>query len=73
MKLEDEIVTSPLSCSLDIRGRRVVIKVFKGAFFEDEWLFELIEDQHTFNVSETGYRCDRDAVNAALRSIVASI
>ncbi|WP_187290836.1 hypothetical protein [Hyphomicrobium denitrificans] len=58
---------------MDIRGRHVVIRVFKGAFFEDEWFFELIEDQYSFNVSETGFPSDRDALDAALRCILASI
>jgi hypothetical protein len=69
MWLEDAVVTSRLSRSLTIAGRHIVVNVFRGAFIDDDWFFEIIENENRSDVSESGFPSDRDALNAALRSI----
>lgn len=68
MKVEDEIVTSPLSRAIDVNGKHLTVNVYKGAFDEDEWLFEVVSDGGA-DVSETMYTSDRAALEAALQSI----
>lgn len=72
MKAEDEIVTSTLSRSLDIGGKHVMINVYRGAFSDDDWFYEVVDaDGHT-DVSEYMYDTDKDALEAALRAVQTS-
>jgi len=68
MKVEDEIVTSPLSRAIDVNGKHLTVNVYKGAFDEDEWLFEVIGDGGA-DVSEMMYTSDEAALEAALQRI----
>ena len=68
MKVEDKIVTSPLSKTIHVNGKHLTVNVYKGAFDEDEWLFEVVGDGRA-DVSETMYTSDKDALEAALQSI----
>jgi len=68
MKVEDKIVTSPLSRAIHVNGKHLTVNVYKGAFDEDEWLFEVVGDGRA-DVSETMYTSDKDALEAALQSI----
>lgn len=72
MKAEDEIVTSPLSRAIDINGKHLRVNVYKGAFEEDEWLFEVVQSDGQADVSSTMYGSDRDALDAALQSLKTS-
>jgi hypothetical protein len=72
MRAEDRVVTSPLSRSLHIHGKHMTITVFKGILLEDDWLFDVTDDEGNLNVSPDAYDTDRDALDAALRSLRSS-
>jgi hypothetical protein len=69
MKAEDEVVTSPLSRTLDIGDQHLMINVFKGALADDEWLFEVVDSQGHADISHEMYPTDQAALNAALQTI----
>lgn len=72
MKAEDEVVTSSLSRSLDIGGKHLVINVYRGAFSDDNWFYEVVDADGHADVSEHMYNSDNDAFEAALRAVQAS-
>ena len=69
MKQEDLIVTSPLSRELDFGNQHLVISVFRGAFEDDDWLFEVIDSQGRTDISQEMYPSDQAALDAALQAI----
>lgn len=69
MNVEDEVVTSPLSRTIDINGKHLMVNVYKGAFEEDEWSFEVVQSDGHAEVSPMMYTSDRDALEAALQVI----
>jgi len=69
MKQEDLIVTSPLSRELDVGNRHLVISVFRGAFEDDDWLFEVVDNNGCADISQEMYSSDQAALDAALRAI----
>lgn len=71
MKAEDEVVTSPLSRKLDLGDKHLMINVFKGTLADDDWLFEVVDDQGRADISTGTYATDEAALRAALNSIQA--
>jgi hypothetical protein len=47
-----------------------VINVFKGAFDDDDWFFEVIDDQGNTEISDHMYRTDQAALEAAIPTFV---
>lgn len=72
MKAEDEVVTSSLSRTLDVGGKHLVINVYRGAFSDDDWFYEVVDANGHADVSEYMYDTDEDALEAALRAVHAS-
>ena len=66
MKAEDKVITSPLSRAVDIGGQHLVINVYKGAFDDDPWFFEILDSHGLADISQEMYVTDRDAFDAAL-------
>jgi hypothetical protein len=46
-----------------------MVNVYKGAFEEDEWSFEVVQSDGHAEVSPMMYTSDRDALEAALQVI----
>ncbi|MBS0268948.1 MAG: hypothetical protein JSS54_08205 [Proteobacteria bacterium] len=69
MKQEDLIVTSPLSRELDVGNQHLVICVFRGAFEDDDWLFEVVDSSGRTDISQEMYSSDQAALEAALQAI----
>ena len=51
MRAEDRVVTSSLSRSIHIHGKHMTITVFKGILLDDDWLFEVADDEGYLDVS----------------------
>ena len=43
MREEDEVVISPLSCTIDRNGKHVQINIYRGTLAGDDWICEVIE------------------------------
>ncbi|MBS0250433.1 MAG: hypothetical protein JSR78_05145 [Proteobacteria bacterium] len=69
MKAEDEVVTSPLSRSLDVGGKHLMINVYRGALRDDDWFYEVVDGDGRAEVSEFMFTSDQDALDAALRAL----
>jgi hypothetical protein len=69
MKSEDRVMTSPLSGAFNVGNRRLVINVFKGTFDDDDWFFEVVDDQGNAEISDQMYRTDQAALEAAILTI----
>lgn len=69
MKAEDQVMTSALSRALDIGDHHLMINVFKGTFDDDDWFFEVVDEQGRAEISDRMYGSDQTALEAALRVI----
>jgi hypothetical protein len=69
MKQEDQVVTSPLSRALDVGEQHLVIRVFRGAFEDDDWMFEVVDSQGCADISQEMYPSDQAALDAALQAV----
>ena len=69
MREEDEVVISPLSCTIDRNGKHVQINIYRGTLAGDDWICELIEGDEPPTVSNDMYVGDQAALEAAIESL----
>ncbi len=69
MRAEDEVVTSPLSRTLEISGHVVRIAIYRGTQRDDDWMLEVVDETGVANVSNETYSTDRAALDAAINSL----
>lgn len=69
MEEEDEVVTSPLSRSVELEGNRLKIIIYRGKYIDDDWMLEVVDGQGRSNVSNEMYVTDQAALEAAMRAL----
>jgi hypothetical protein len=69
MKEEDEVVTSPLSRSLELDGKQLKINIYKGTYRDDDWMLEVIDGEGRSYVFNEMYLTDESALAAAMKTV----
>ena len=69
MKDEDVVVTSPLSRDFVQDGKHLKINIYRGAYSDDDWMLEVVDDDgHSF-VSNEMFVTDQAALDAAMSEL----
>ncbi len=69
MRAEDEVVTSPLSRTLEISGHVVTIAIYRGTQLGDDWMLEVVDERGISNVFNEMYSTDHAALEAAIDAL----
>jgi hypothetical protein len=65
--MEDEVLLSPLSRTMDMDGQSMKIHIFRGTRDDDNWMLEVIDNSGCATVLNETYSTDRAALSAALK------